>query len=48
MTRHEVDHLRRNLFRRTDQIALIFAIFVVNNDDHATVADVGDGLFDGR
>src|SRR5678810_290208 len=47
MTRHEVDNLRRNLFRRTDQIALIFAIFVVDNDDHFAVAYVVDGFLYG-
>jgi hypothetical protein len=48
MPRHEVDDFRRDLLGSTDKIALVFAIFVVNNDDHATVTDVSDGLFDGR
>jgi hypothetical protein len=48
MPGHEVNDFRRHLLGSTHQIAFVLAIFVVNNDDHATVADVGDGLFDGR
>jgi hypothetical protein len=48
MPGHEINDFRRNLLGSTDKIAFVLAIFVVNNDDHATVADVGDGLFDGR
>ena len=36
------------LFGRAHEIAFIFAIFVVDDDDHAAVADVGNGLVNGR
>ena len=36
------------IFGRAHEIAFIFAIFVVDDDDHAAVADVGNGLVNGR
>ena len=48
MPGHEVDDLGSDLLGGADQIAFVLAIFVVNDDDHAAVADVGNGLFNGR
>ena len=45
VARHEVDDLGRDLLRRTHEIAFVFTIFVVDDDDQAAVADLGDGLF---
>ena len=44
---HEGDHLRRDLFRRTDEIALVFAVGIVGDDHHAPSADVSDDGFHG-
>ena len=43
---HEVDGLGRDLFSRHDEVAFIFAVFVIHQDDHATISDVCDGTFD--
>ena len=48
VARHEVDRLRRRHLRRDDQVALVLAILVVDQDDHAAVADVLDDLLDRR
>jgi len=45
---HEIDYLGCDLLGGADQIALIFAIFVVNDDDHLAVADIGDSFFNSR
>ena len=43
---HEVDRLRRDLFRGYRQVAFIFAIFIVDHDDHATCSKlVYSGLY---
>jgi hypothetical protein len=47
VTGHEIDDFRRYLFRRTDQIALIFAVFVVHDNDHAPFANVSSSVGDG-
>ena len=44
--RHEVDRLRRHLRRRHRQVALVLAILVVDDDDHAAGADGVDGVLD--
>ncbi len=44
---HEVDGVRRDLLRRDCQVALVLAILVVDDDDHAAVADRLDRLLDG-
>ena len=43
--RHEVYDFRRNFFSRTDEVALVFAVFVVNDNNHAPVANIGGGVF---
>ncbi len=45
--RHEVDGFGRDLFGSHGQVAFVFAIFIVNKDDHAALADFGEGLFNG-
>ena len=44
---HEVDVGRLDQFGRHDQIALVFAILVVDDDDHAAVADFFQQFGDG-
>ena len=48
MPGHEVDYLGCDLLGGADQIAFIFAIFVVNDDDHLAVADIGNGFLNSR
>ena len=48
MTGHEVDDLWSDFLGRADEIAFVLAVFVVNDDDHAAVADVGDGFVNSR
>jgi non-ribosomal peptide synthetase component F len=43
--RHEVDLLRRCHLRGDDQIAFIFAILIIDQDEHAAVARLVDDLF---
>ena|SRR6478672_9543250 len=42
--RHEIDRLRRCHLRRDDEVALILAILVVDEDEHAAVACLVDNL----
>ena len=37
---HEIDCLGRHLFRRDDEVALIFAVGVVGHDDDASARDI--------
>ena len=46
--RHEVDGLRRRELRRADEIALVLALGIVDDDHHLPVPDVLDGLLDRR
>jgi hypothetical protein len=48
MPGHKIDDIGRDLLGGADQIAFIFAIFVVNDDYHAAVADLGDGFVNSR
>jgi len=43
---HEIDGLRCDFFRRHGQIAFVFAVFIVNEDNHPPLADLLDRLFD--
>ena len=45
MCRHEVDRIRRRHLRRNDQVPLILAILVINQDKHATVAGLFNDFF---
>src|SRR6478736_2359716 len=44
---HEIDCLSRDMLRGHDEVALIFAVGIVHNDDHFSFADVGDDGLDG-
>ena len=44
---HEVDDLGRDLFGGGDEIAFVLAVFGVDDDHYAAVADGLDGFFDG-
>jgi hypothetical protein len=44
--RHEVDRLGRHLLGGEHEVALVLAILVVDEDDHAAGADVGEGALD--
>ena len=46
--RHEVDRLGRRELRGDHQVALVLAVRVVDDDDHAALADLLDRLFDRR
>src|SRR5690606_17053023 len=46
--KHEIRDLGRDFFGRTDEIAFILAIFVVDNDDDATLRDRVDRFLYGR
>ena len=41
---HEVDRLGRHVIGREDQVALVLAVFLVDEDDHAAGGEVGDEL----
>jgi hypothetical protein len=43
---HEVDDFGRDPLGGGDEIALVFAVLVVDHDDHAALADGLDGFFD--
>ncbi len=45
---HEIDRLRRHVVGGQDDIAFVFAIFIVNQNDHAPGADFNDDFLDRR
>ena len=45
--RHEIDRLGRDAIGCDDEIALVLAVFLVDEDDHASIAQLGDNLLDG-
>ena len=58
ITRHEIDRIRRRELRGDHQIALILAVFIIHQDEHAPAArffqqflgwrdEVGKGCTDG-
>jgi hypothetical protein len=46
MLGHEIDGMRGHLFRRNDEVAFIFPVFIVHQDDELALFDVADGVFD--
>ena len=44
---HEVDRFRRNFFGGDGQVAFVFAVFVVHQDDHAPGANFFQSFFHG-
>ncbi len=45
-TRHEVDVLGLHAFGGHDQVAFVFTVFVIHEDDHLALANVFDQFFD--
>ena len=45
MRRHEVHVLRRHLLCRDDEVALVLPILIVHDDEHLSVFDILNGLF---
>ena len=43
---HEIDRLRRGHLRRDDKVALVLAVLVVDQDEHAPVAGLADDFLD--
>ena len=43
---HEIDDFGRDLFGGDDEVAFVFAVFVVHDDHDLAVAEIFDGLFD--
>ena len=48
MRGHEVDGFRGDLLRRNRQIALVFAILIVDHDHHLAASNSVDGVVDRR
>jgi len=46
MIRHEGDHFWGNLGCSSDEIGLVFAARIINDDNHFTCCDVGDDFAD--
>src|SRR4029078_712061 len=46
--RHEVDRARGRELRRADEVALVLALGIVDDEHHLTLADVLDRLLDRR
>ena len=44
---HEVDGVRGDLFGGHGEVAFVFAVLVVHEDDHAALANLFDGFLDG-
>jgi len=42
---HEIDQVRSHFGGGADEIALIFAIFIIDDDDHFAVPDVTNDVF---
>src|SRR5207245_9064368 len=42
---HEVDGVGRDLLGGHDEVAFIFSVFVIHQDDHAAISDVSNGVF---
>ena len=46
LVQHEVDHLGGDLLGGDDEVALVLAVLVIDDDDHLAVAEVLDDLLD--
>lgn len=44
---HEIDRFGRDVFGGHDEVALVFAVFFIDQDDHATGLEFGDDLSGG-
>ncbi len=47
MGSHEVDDFGGDFFRGDGEVALVFTVFIIDQNDHAAVANLLDGLFHG-
>jgi len=47
MLGHEIDSVGRDFFGGHGEVAFVFAVLIVNEDDHVSLADIFDGFFDG-
>ena len=47
MLRHEIDMLCRHMLRGHDKVALVLAVFVIDEDKHAPRAGFFEDVFDG-
>jgi len=45
---HEVDGFRRNLLRRHRQVAFVFAVLIIDQDNHVPLSNILHRLFHGR
>ena len=45
MFSHEIDRIRRGHLSRNYEVTLIFAVFMVDKNEHTTVAGVVDDIF---
>ena len=41
---HEVDHVHIDMLSRADEVSFVFATFIINEDDHATLFQVFQDL----
>ena len=46
MLGHEIDRLGRRFLGWNDEVALVFPIFLVNEDDHLALLNIFDDLVD--
>ena len=47
MDRHKIDDLGRDFFGRADEVTLVLAVLVVDDDDHLAVANIRGGFVNG-
>ncbi len=47
VTHHEIDGFRRRLLRGDDEIAFVFAVLVIDEDDHAALVQLLQGFLNG-
>src|SRR5205085_7422158 len=47
VARHEIDYFRCDFFRSANQITFVFAIFVIDDDDHSSLTNVSGGVRNG-
>src|SRR5690606_22109810 len=41
---HKVDNLRRHRLRSTNEVTFVFAVFIINHDNHLAIPDIFNGL----
>ena len=48
MASHEIDGFRRDVVGGDDEVALVLAVFLIDQDHHSAGADLGDDVLDRR